>query len=184
MVLPRIVHMLRSMTFESEVGCQQRFGHNSKLFRRARPFRERHRRRRLRPSLMGDTARSTCSTTRSQYAAKDPSKRVAGQLGVDQEEVSPLGQARGPSFFEARGLLPEASSVFRWVLGVSTEIWGRMLGEGGGGGHAEGVSHLAYAPSDPHSSPKGPPNAKEGTCVCRHLTPAAVHSAGAHCAHV
>lgn len=33
-----------------------------------------------------DTGRSTCSTTRSEYARKDPSKRVCS-LGVDQEEV-------------------------------------------------------------------------------------------------
>ena len=39
---------------------------------------------------MCDTSRSTCSTTRSEYGRrgeKDPSKRVAGSLSVDQEEV-------------------------------------------------------------------------------------------------
>ena len=39
---------------------------------------------------MCDTNRSTCSTTRSEYGRrgeKDPSKRVAGSLSVDQEEV-------------------------------------------------------------------------------------------------
>lgn len=35
----------------------------------------------------GDTSRSTCSTSRSEYGRKDPSKRVAGALNVDQEEV-------------------------------------------------------------------------------------------------
>ena len=34
-----------------------------------------------------DTSRSTCSTTRSEYGRRDPSKRVAGRLGLDQEEV-------------------------------------------------------------------------------------------------
>jgi len=34
-----------------------------------------------------DTSRSGMSTTRSAYGRKDPSKRVAGALGVDQEEV-------------------------------------------------------------------------------------------------
>ncbi len=34
-----------------------------------------------------DTNRSTCSTTRSEYGRRDPSKRVAGDLSVDQEEV-------------------------------------------------------------------------------------------------
>ena len=35
----------------------------------------------------GDTSRSTCSTSRSEYGRRDPSKRVAGALNVDQEEV-------------------------------------------------------------------------------------------------
>lgn len=36
---------------------------------------------------MCDTNRSTCSTTRSEYGRRDPSRRVAGSLNVDQEEV-------------------------------------------------------------------------------------------------
>ena len=38
-------------------------------------------------SRMPDTSRSTCSTTRSEYGRRDPSRRVAGDLNVDQEEV-------------------------------------------------------------------------------------------------
>ena len=34
-----------------------------------------------------DTSRSTCSTTRSEYGRRDASRRVAGDLNVDQEEV-------------------------------------------------------------------------------------------------